>query len=197
MKICCKCRVEKNINYFWKHKSSSDWLQGYCKECYKIIMKEYVKTKKWLITKIYGAQISNSKIRGHVLPSYTKEELKKWIFEQLNFETLYNNWVNSWCLKDLVPSVDRLNDNISYTLDNIRLITWIENKQKHYRDRKNWINNKASKAVLQYTKTWIFIKEYYSIRKAWRCMNINSWSIHICCTWKSSTAWWFKWKFKF
>lgn len=44
--------------------------------------KEYRKTKKGLIEKIYDGQCYTSKTRGHNPPSYTKRELEIWVVNQ-------------------------------------------------------------------------------------------------------------------
>lgn len=39
-KICCKCRIEKDIQAFTKDKCTSDGLQSRCKQCAKKVNKE-------------------------------------------------------------------------------------------------------------------------------------------------------------
>jgi len=43
---------------------------------------------------------------------------------------MLNYWIENDCIKDLVPSVNRLDDYINYSLDNIELVTWKENNDK-------------------------------------------------------------------
>jgi len=196
MKICTKCLIKKELNNFHKQKSSIDWLQFKCKFCSNKRNKEYKRTIPWLVTKIYSQQRASSKIRNHKMPTYTKDELKNWVLWQDIFEELYNNWVESWYKKDLIPSVDRLDDYKWYSLDNIQLITFKENYKKSHKDMREWRNNKTNKAVI-----WINIKtgekvEFYSMNEAKRQTWINNWCISNCCNWKLKTAGWYKWKFK-
>ena len=109
---------------------------------------------------------------------------------------LWNNWIESNYDKMTKPSVDRLDDYKGYSLDNIQLMTWEENKAKGSRDRKNGVNNKKSKAVLQYDLQGNLIKEYYSIMQAERETKISNVSISRVCNGKRKTAGGFKWKYK-
>ena len=59
-----------------------------------------------------------------------------------------------------------------------------------------WKDNPNSKPVLQYTKDWKFIKEYYSARIAYQETWVHFWLISDTCKWKQKTAWKFIWKFK-
>lgn len=158
-------------------------------------IKKQVRSKNGIIKRIYLDQIQSSKRRNHQPPLYTNEELKKWMFDQPNFEDLYNNWVDSGYEKMLKPSVDRLDDYKGYNFDNIQLMTWEENEKKGYEDRKNGINNKQSKAVLQFTKDGEFVKEWYSMRKAER-RGFCSGKISSCCRGKQKTHKGFIWKYK-
>lgn len=96
--------------------------------------KEYRRTKNGLIIKIYNSQLRSSKKRNHEKPKYTLEELKKWFYKQHNFDELYINWVNSNYDKKLTPSCDRINNYKGYSFDNIRLVTWYENKNELNKD---------------------------------------------------------------
>ena len=89
--------------------------------------KEYRRTKHGLVVKIYGDQLSSSRKRGHDKPKYNLKQLKKWIFNQENFDKLYNDWVASNYNKELTPSCDRLDNYKGYSLYNIRLVTWRDN----------------------------------------------------------------------
>ena len=156
----------------------------------------FVRTKKGLSSKIYKGQRGSSKTRGHSPPDYNLQQFREWLFSQPNFDKLYKGWVASGYKSSLIPSADRIDDYKPYTLDNLRLVTWNENKFKSFADRKNGINNKLSKAVLQYDKNGGFIKEFYSISEASRIINISSGSVSRVCSGKRKIAGGFKWKTK-
>ena len=72
------------------------------------------------------------KNRGHKPPEYSFEQFYNWLINQQKFEKLYNDWIASGCENNLKPSVDRPNDYKGYSLNNIQLMTWRENKEKYY-----------------------------------------------------------------
>lgn len=157
---------------------------------------KYVRTKKGVVTKIYSGQSRSSKVRGDLSQNYSKEEFKGWLFSQKNWDGLYNNWVESGYQKDLKPSVDRKDDYLPYTLNNIQLMTWKENRMKYYRDAKNGKNNKQNKVVIQYDLDGNAIKEYYSASQASRELGINVSHIGEVCRGGRKTSGGFKWKYK-
>lgn len=161
-------------------------------------VKLYNRTKDGLVTKIFSSQNNNSKRRGHKPPTYTKQELKDWLFSQPLFHKLYDNWKRLDYQKEYKPSVDRKNDFVGYTIDNIQLMTWGENKKKQ---NKDIFNNKSTsgkakcKRVKQYSIDGKFITEYHSISKAERETEIANNSIVLACKGKRETAGGFKWKY--
>ncbi len=160
----------------------------------KELKKNKRRTKIGLIEQIYYNQKIHSKHRGHIPPTYSKQDLIDWCFAQSIFHLLYDNWKRLDFQKQYVPSVDRKDDYIGYTISNIQIMTWSKNKLKGEFDKKNGINNKNNKSVLQFTKSGEFVSEYYSIAKATRDTKI----LHIseCCNGKIKTAGGFLWEYK-
>jgi len=157
---------------------------------------ECKRTKSGVITKIYGAQKGGAKKRGQHSPVYTNEELREWMLSQSIFHELYDRWVESNYDRWQRPSCDRLDNNKSYTVDNLRVVTWWENAHKYYEDIKNGIALKTCKAVLQYDRNGNFVAEYYSIKQASRVTGIMSSSISATCNGRYKTAFGFFWRFK-
>ncbi len=195
-KICTNCNIEKELSEFSKHKKCKYGVRSECKICFNARSKTYRRTKKGLIFTIYYNQCLNSIERGHPLPTYSKQELKDWLFSQKKFHILYDNWKRLDFQKMYSPSVDRKDDYIGYTINNIQITTWEANDQKGKSDRINGINNKNSKDVIQYTKKGEFMKEYCSIRQASRETHIPPPNISQCCAGRNNTAGGFVWKFK-
>ena len=194
-KICTKCKQSKNLSSFSKNKNKKDNKNNICRECYS----GYGKTKKGIVSKIYGNQRSNSRQRNHISPEYTKLELQEWLYNQELFHKLYSEWVQSGYSPRLKPSVDRKNDNIHYCINNIQLMTWEENKAKASTDMragKLTHGSNPQKTVTQYTKNDEFVAEYPSTREAGRQTQTNYSSIASCCRGKLHSTGGFVWKYK-
>lgn len=91
---------------------------------------EFRLTAKGLSSRIYEKQKHSSKKRGHAPPNYTLAAFRDWLYNHDSFVALYNNWFDSGFKTELIPSVDRLDDEKGYSFDNIRLVTWRENNIK-------------------------------------------------------------------
>ena len=114
-----------------------------------MVEKEYSQNKKAIESRnwnkgrigLTGKMLRGMKVRsekrGHEPPTFTLEELREWIFSQPNFDTLYDNWVASEYDRTLIPSCDRLDDDLGYSFSNIRLVTWKENYDKQHDKTRN------------------------------------------------------------
>ena len=193
-KKCAKCKIFLDVKYFSKNKSKFDGYGTECKVCCITINREYRRTKVGLIGQIYSHQKSKSRKRNYNPPSYTKQELVDWTLNQPKFHALFAEWKLSNYNVNLTPSVDRKNDYISYTINNIQIMTWEENSKKGGTDRFFGINRKPLKAVIQFAKDGVVITEFFSIAEAFRKTNIHQ--ISSCCLGKRKTAGGYIWKFK-
>ena len=133
---CNKCNIEQNEANFYANRGKT------CKHC---IQSEY-RTLPKLIRVMYNSQVNNCKVRGQDM-GITRAAFESWILNQANLYDLYADWVMSWFDKDLRPSVDRLDDYETYTIDNIRLVTWEENRMSAYADRKSGANGKVNHKI--------------------------------------------------
>jgi len=197
-KICTKCNIPKDLSEYSKDSSKINGLRSACKPCVSIQYEKYLKTKNGLISRICSNQKGNSKTRGHNPPSYTKQELKDWLFNQELFHVLYEKWVESGYQKDLKPSVDRKDDYKGYSFGNIQLVTWMENKGKQNEDifLARSTSGECCKSVLQYDKQMNFISEYHSSYHASRELKITQSNISACCADNRKFAGGFIWKLK-
>ena len=161
--------------------------------------KAYYRTKKGLVRRIYNNQKMTSKKANRNLPNYTYEELYNWITCQPHFQTLYDTWVTSNYKKDLVPSIDRISNYESYTLNNIQLVTFKKNRDNcTEQNMSGEYLPVTAKKVKQYTLDGVFIREHSSICNALRIFTGNNKSasnISSVCNgkWKSAYGYIWKW----
>lgn len=195
IKACVCCNESKPVNMFYRHKLTKDLLRTECKECSKNKTAAYCKTKTGLIRRIYSHQNQSSVKRGHSLPNYTKKELELWLNCCPQFDLIYRLWVCSGYEKDKAPSVDRLDDCLSYSLDNIQVVTWLENRSRFYDDVKNGINKKRLRPVNQLSKDGELVANFYSNAQASRDTGIGQGCIGACCKGARRSAGGFKWSY--
>ncbi len=199
--ICTKCNINKPIKDFPKNSTSNNKYTKRCKVCVYTQVQKYHKTIDGLVAKIFNSQNSTSKRRGYTKPTYTQNDLKKWIVSQPNFQELYDNWVKSKYLSDLSPSCDRHNDTgdydyLPYSLDRLILTTFKKNREKLYYDKRNGINNKNNRVVIQYSLDFVQIAEYHSLREAARVTGVAHSTISNLCSGKYKKGKLFNWKYK-
>lgn len=194
-KKCYKCGEVKPLNEFRENYKMKDGSLNICNKCENTAKTNRNRSKNGVVGVTYRNQIKHSVHRKHPLPAYTKEELKEWLFSQPLFHELYDKWVESGYDRWTKPSVDRIDDYVGYTLSNIQLMTSKENLDKSYKDKINGVNNKQSKAVLQYDLDGNFIKEHYSLNQAYRDTGINDIFISYVCRGMLKTAGNYVWKY--
>ena len=194
-KKCAKCKEVKLKICFDKNNDRKSGILSRCKKCRSLDCQKYGRTLPGLVSRIYSSQKYKSKERNHNLPNYTKEELFQWLELHPQIEKIYVNWEKSGYNKNLTPSIDRINNYLPYRMDNIQLMTWIENKNKAYEDRKKGILIGQSKSVIKIDKNGNE-KEYHSGKEAERQTGIHDGNISLVCCGKRKTAGGFRWKFK-
>ena len=178
MKKCFKCGIEKELSEFYKHKQMLDGHLNKCKECTKSDVKNndtnYGENEYGVVRVMYDAQVFNSKRRGHGSPTYTKEELRAWLYEN-GYKNLYDKWVGSGRQKMLKPSCDRIDDYKGYSLDNIQLMTWGENHNKQAEDilKGRSTSGERCKALQQFDREGKLMCEFVSLSSAKRVMGYS------------------------
>lgn len=129
-KNCTKCGVLKPLSEFRYRSNTRDNRTSHCKSCDAINSLARKQTRDGLVVCMIQNQRNNSKHRGHEPPPYTLKELREWVFSQPNFDALYENWVQSGYAKYLIPSCDRTNDSLGYSLERLYLTTWEDNNAR-------------------------------------------------------------------
>ena len=167
MKTCSHCRSDLPLEAFNYQSNGVLGRRAECKDC----VKRYTRSKHGVALGIMANQIESCKARGYTPPLYSFDELEAWLFSQPVFHSIYDAWVVSGYKKGFKPSVDRINDYISYRLDNIQIVNWFDNNQKNYTDRMSGKNNKQSLAVDMLDLDNIFIERFHSVSEAARKVN--------------------------
>lgn len=154
------------------------------------------KTKEGLLAKSYSAQLDACRKRNHPAPNYSLDEFRSWVITQPIFDELYVAWVDSGYEKDLIPSTDRLDNSKSYSFDNLQIVTFKQNRENVYIDRKNGVVKTLDKVVIQLTKAGEKVAEYFSLAEAQRATGIFSQNISLVANGQRKTSGGFIWKFK-
>lgn len=143
--------------------------------------KAYYHSKEGKLAHMYQQQRQRCLKKQWPQPTYTQEELISWGLSQSIYHTLFEIWETNDYQRELSPSIDRLDDYKSYTLDNIQLTAWRDNNAKG----KHWqvigINTKNSLAVDQLDMEGNFIQRHHSIKSAARLVNIDDAKICAVC----------------
>lgn len=100
----------------------------------KEYLKAYNHTRSGVLKIIFFSQCQTSRLRGHSPPAYTLQEFRDRFVDDPKYIRLYTAWVESGKQKDLKPSFDRLDESRGYSFDNIQLVTWLQNYQRHVSD---------------------------------------------------------------
>ena len=85
---------------------------------------DYRKTPKGILTNSYGKQRDRRNVK------YTLNQLHSKFLNDRRFLRLVDEWVKSGFNKQLKPTIDRINCMKDYTLNNIQILTWAENRYK-------------------------------------------------------------------
>jgi len=121
--------------------------------------KSWYKTKRGVIFHIYSGQRERNKKKFGCEPEYTRSEFYDYCMLDPGFNVLFSEWVKSGYKKMKRPSIDRIDNAIGYSFDNIQVMTWQENYDKEQSSRSN------KRAVLQYNLDGIFIREFESAKE--------------------------------
>lgn len=105
--------------------------------------KRYEKTPKGFLMRKYRNMTSRitgiQKKKFHLYAGkelLSREDFYKWSLENKDFWELYNTWIESGYDRKLTPTVDRINSESGYTLDNMEWITHSENSRRGGKSKK-------------------------------------------------------------
>ena len=196
MRICSICGQEKNDNDFY-YKSNGKPHSSACIKCDNKRATDYKHSIDGFIANSYSKQKYFSKTRNHALPTYTKAQYSEWLLSQSLFYVLFNEWQEANFDSYKKPSIDRIDSNLGYSLENIRLVTWQDNFNQAIVDIKNGKGSAAwqQTPVSQFTKNGDFIKSYVSQNSAARETGIWQQNINKALLKKRKHAGGYVWKY--
>ena len=90
----------------------------------------YRKTPKGILTNMYGKMKYRSALKGLPPVGFTLVDFHDRYLKDSTFLNLVSNWASNGYSKQNKPSVDRINLFHGYTFDNIKIVTWAENRKK-------------------------------------------------------------------
>jgi hypothetical protein len=137
----------------------------------------YQHSLKGVLTLSYHKQVERSKKKGMHLPTYTVKELHARFLNDPKYLELFKQWeMNGFNIYDR-PSIDRINPDLGYTMENIQIMTWRENRAKG--DIEN--ARRRSTAVVMLDLDGNEIAQFESIQQAASATKIDRTSISRCC----------------
>lgn len=182
MKTCSDCQKTLSFDNFVSKKSCKDGYEPRCRVCRTI--KYNKSTPELLCKKMFNSQVNNSKLRGHIPPAYSLQEFTDWVLYQTQFALIYAVWKHANYPKNLAPSVDRLDNALSYQLNNLQIMTWEANRLKASQDKKENKLLVNHRAVNAYNADGSLYKSYFSMAEAMREFGgkaTQSWGISSVC----------------
>ncbi len=148
-KVCKKCLIEKPVSEFKNHPETRDKLTGSCKSCISAMQREhrsknknwdckkYEKTKNGFLMRLYRnmkSRISGvQKKKFHLYEGKSilgKEQFYELALASVEFNRLFEQYLESGYDRKLAPSVDRKDSSLGYEVDNIEFVTHSENSRR-------------------------------------------------------------------
>lgn len=133
-KICRICNKDLPLESFTPTRNE-------CKPCACEITKKRHRTKEGMIKRAY--QHMKRRVEGRhttAVSSVGKELLDfdvfyEWSLNNFDYHFIWTAWTDSDRVRRLTPSIDRVDKNKGYTLDNIEWVTVAENTRRENRSR--------------------------------------------------------------
>ncbi len=150
---------------------------------------KYRLTAKGVLTNLYSKMKERAKNKNIESPDFTLVEFQNLFLGNKIFIRLYKEWVKNNYNKVYKPSVDRINRKYGYTLNNIHIISWRDNRFKQSMERRS-----RKGKVLQILNNKI-IKVWSSQREAYKKLNLSQSMLSGALTGKYKQAYGYTWKY--
>lgn len=175
MKTCKDCNITKSFDEFVPKPSCKDGYEVRCRSCRTL---RYNKnTPDAAVRVIYNSQHTHSAGRGHPPPNYSIDDLKHWIDAQPHAAQLWAAYEASGFASEKKLSVDRRDPQKPYTLDNLQLMSWEENKAKGYREKRDGLHPSCVRPVMAIFLNGMPHRTYHSTIDAARDVKGQPWGI--------------------
>jgi|GEM_PF-3204377 len=205
-KTCTQCGEEKPLHDFPNNPRAKDGKRANCKDCQYAITMAWNRSPKGVAIRLWHKHTKRSVERGHPQPDYDKEWLVNFVMTHSEYPRLYDEYVKSDYDKYKCPSIDRLDDNVGYRKDNIRLVSFQENMDHCYdaarkaeHTNAGWVKGCMSphRAIVQLSLSGSFIAEYISVNEAARSVRgADNSKIPACCQGKRKSHAGFQWVYR-
>lgn len=133
----CRCKYQRDI---WPNGRKKASIQNYEKSPQGFLMRLYRNMK----SRINGVQKQKKHLYAgkYLLP---KEQFYEWAKNNQKFAELYATYVASGYERKLAPSVDRIDSEKGYEIDNMEFVTMSENSRRGSMSAKLKLKSKVQK----------------------------------------------------
>lgn len=118
-----------------------EWQKNYRKKTCNRDTKLYEKTKKGFLVRVYRNMLSRVRgvvhLKNHLYLGKSileKETFYNWSLQNSSFHTLFEDWEKHDFMLKKTPSINRINSDIGYELDNLEWISFSENCKRTKRN---------------------------------------------------------------
>lgn len=109
------------------------------------------------------------------MPNYSLVELHNRFLEDRKFDRIYKEWIRSGYDKQFKPSLDRIDCMKPYTLKNLHILSWAENR---YKQRMEFKRIRARTVLMK--KGDEIIRKFKSVSHAVRETGLHQGNISSC-----------------
>lgn len=140
-------------------------------------MQKFRRTPKGVLTTLYSKMKERNTKKGFGFLPFTLDDLHSRYLTDDTFLRLFCEWEESGYQKNLKPSFDRVNPTVGYSMENIEIKTWGENRRK-----ADWEKSFIyTTPVVMFDKNGIKIREFGSTKEASIVTGIRQSGITACC----------------
>lgn len=142
--------ITKDLNY-----QSKDYNNEY--------RRRYRKTPTGYLNNLYHGMNERNKANGFGKLPFTAKEFSDKYSKHYDYLKLFEEYKNKDFKKDYAPSIDRINPKLGYFYENMQFISWKDNKEKSYQERKF---TKSAPIDMYEFKTGKFLMSFGSVSDA-------------------------------